>query len=316
MGRGASRYPVPLVVLAGSDQQPAALPEAGAKLHPLRGPKGMALKIGGRPLIDLLLERLRDSGCFEPVVIAGPAGVYGAERVGARVIDTDDTFGSNIQAALEELVVERPGQPIALTTCDILPEVSELHDLMEDYYRHAPLDFWFPLILAPAEARQLGASAWKPQYRIAPHPGEEPKSLLPGHLIVVDPAALRRALVYRSFTVAYAGRNRGILYRLVLIVSHVFGGLLVEDLRHILGLRLPTLTYTVISNAVAFALNLRGGVTTPDELAQRLHRIFVSYRHRRKFPDRRGRLPLMKGLSLAKDIDTEEEAREIAGDVG
>ncbi|MEE8139020.1 MAG: NTP transferase domain-containing protein [Thermoanaerobaculia bacterium] len=315
-GQRGSRHPLPLIIMAGSDPQPATLPEAGAKLHPLRGPKGMALKVRGRPLIDLLLERLRGSGCFEPIFIAGPARVYGAARAGARVIDTDVTFGKNIQAALEEAVVECPGQPIAVTSCDILPEVEELHDLMDDYYRNAPLDFWFPLILAPEEARKLGASAWKPQYRIAPQPGEEPKSLLPGHLVVIDPDAMRLELVYRSFNVAYAGRNRGILYRLALIVSHVFVGLLVQDLRQILRLRLPTLTFTVIHNGVAFALQLRRGVSTPDELADRLHRIFVSYRHRRRFPDRRGRLPLMKALWLAKDIDTVEEARELAGDFG
>lgn len=310
------RHPVPLIVLAGSDPNPAPLPEAGAGLHPLRGPKGMELKIGGRPLIDLLLERLQGSGCFEPIFIAGPVSVYGAERSGAQVIDTDDTFGGNIQTGLEHVAREFPGQAIALTTCDILPEPQELHDLMDDYYQHAPLDFWFPMILAPQETRKLGASAWKPQYRIVPHAGEEPKSLLPGHLLVVDPGALRRPLVYRSMNLAYSGRNRGILYRLMLIVSHVFVGLLVQDLRHLVSLRLPTLTFTVISNGIALALHLREGVITPDELADRLRRIFVRYRHRRKYPHRRGRLPLKRALSLAKDIDTVEEAREITSELG
>ena len=58
--------------------------------------------------------------------------------------------------------------------------------------------------------------------------------------------------------------------------------------------------------------HLQDGVITSDEMAERLRRIFVSFKHRRKYPDRKGRLPLMHALSMAKDIDTEEEAREIA----
>ena len=49
----------PLIILAGSDPEPAALPEAGANLHPLKGAKGMDLRIGGRPIIDLLLDFFR-----------------------------------------------------------------------------------------------------------------------------------------------------------------------------------------------------------------------------------------------------------------
>ncbi|MGB5295223.1 MAG: hypothetical protein WBP34_09760, partial [Thermoanaerobaculia bacterium] len=63
----AKHQPIPLIILAGSDPEPVALPEAGADLHPLKGAKGMDLRIGGRPIIDLLLERVKESGCFDPV---------------------------------------------------------------------------------------------------------------------------------------------------------------------------------------------------------------------------------------------------------
>jgi hypothetical protein len=307
---------VPLIILAGSDPQPAELPESGAGLHPLKGAKGMDLRIGGRPIIDLLLERVVASACFEPIFIAGPQAVYGEARNGASVIDTDSTFGHNIEAAVEVVMAACPGKPIAVTTCDILPEVDELHRLMEDYYRHAPLDFWFPLILAPEEPRQMGASYWKPKYQIKPSADSEPRTLLPGHLMVVDTAAARLPLIYRSFDVAYRSRNRPILYRLGLIISHVFFGLLVQDLLHLLAFRLPTMTFTVINNGIALALHLRKGIITSEELAERLRRIFVRYRHRRRYPERQGRLPLMHALSLAKDIDTEEEAKEIAREIG
>ena len=302
---------MPLVVLGGGDTRPSTLPEAGADLHPLKGPKGLALKIQGRPIIDILIERLKASGCFDPIFIAGPGKLYGSERLGCRIIDTDSTFGDNIKAAIEALVVECPGHPIAITTCDILPEVEELHRLMEDYYHHQPLDFWFPAILAPEEEEVLGASSWKPKYRVSPMPGAEPRTLLPGHLLVADPLAVRRPLVYRTFDLAYKSRNRPILYRLGLIVGHIFGGLVLQDLRLLFTLRLPTMTYTVIYNGVLLALHLRRGVITPEEMAQRLHRIFVRYRHRRRHPERQGRTPLKHGLSLARDIDTLEEAEEI-----
>ena len=312
----AKPEPLPLIILAGGDAKPSELPEAGAQLHPLEGPKGLALEVQGRPIIDVLIDRLQESGYFAPIFIAGPARMYGPERSGCRVIDTDSTFGGNIQAAVEEVMAECPGQSIAVTTCDILPEQDELHRLMEDYYHHAPLDFWFPAILAPEEEEKLGASAWKPKYRIAPLPGQPPRKLLPGHLIVVDPEAVRRPLVYRTFDLAYQTRNRPILDRTGLIVRHLFGGLVLQDLKLLFTLRLPTMTYTVIGNGVRLALHLRQGIVTPEELAERLRRIFVRYQHRRQYPERHGRLPLKHGLSLAKDIDTVEEAEEISQELG
>ncbi len=307
--------PLPLIVLAGSDPNPPVLPESFSEVHPLGGSKSIYLEIGGRPLIDLLVERLEQSGHFEPIVIAGPARLFGDSRGPAKVIDTDGTFGDNIKAAVERLVVQCPGRSIAISTSDILPDLDELHRLMEDYYVHSPLDFWFPLILAPKKTSELGASAWKPKYRIKPSPEEEPKALLPGHLVVVDPIALRLPLVYRSFNLAYRSRNRPILPRLAFIVSHVFGGLMLQDLRNLLRLRLPTQTFTVVYNGVAIGLGLRNGAITSEELAERLHRVFIRYAHRRRYPERGGRLPLMKALSLAKDIDTDEEAKEITGEL-
>lgn len=307
-----SRQKIPLIILAGSDSKPAALPEKGADLHPIPGPKGLALEIAGRPIIDHLIQRMDESGYFAPIFIAGPADLYGPTRGAATVIDTDGTFGDNIKAAVERLVVDCPGQSVAITTCDILPRVDELERLMSDYHGHLPLDFWYPVILTPEEEGQLGASAWKPRYRMAPEEGAKPRSFLPGHLIVADPVAIRRPLVYRSFDLAYASRNRGVLYRTVLIVSHVFGGLLWQDVKNLLSLKLPTMTWTVVRNGIGVGLGLRNGSLTSDAVALRLRRVFIRYRHRRRFPERSGRFPMMEGLSLAKDIDTEEEAREAA----
>ena len=111
-------HPLPLAVLAGSDREPSVLPESGAGLHPLRGSKSIYLEIEGRPLIDVLIERLRESGCFDPIYIAGPVRDFGENRGPVQVIDTDGTFGDNMRAAVEHMVVECPGQDLAISTCD------------------------------------------------------------------------------------------------------------------------------------------------------------------------------------------------------
>ena len=45
-------------------------------------------------------------------------------------------------------------------------------------------------------------------------------------------------------------------------------------------------------------------------------KIFVTYRHRRRYPHRRILTPVVDALALALDIDTEEEARERGGRLG
>jgi hypothetical protein len=305
--------PIPLIVLAGSDKAPASLPQDGVQLHPLKGSKGHEVKIHGRPIIELLLEQIRGCRCFDPVFVAAPAAIYGEECQGCRIIDTDKTFGTNVVTAVQRAADVCPDRPLAITTCDILPTTEELERVMEDYFRHAPLDFWFPLVSAPREARKLGASFWKPQYSLTPHGEPAARKILPGHLVVVDPAALRLPLIRHSFDLAYRSRNRSILYRLWLILSHLFLGLIVQDIMNLSRGRPPTITLDVIFQGVALSLHLRKGIITPEESAARLRKIFVRRGHRRRHPDRRGRLPLVDEFSLAKDIDTQEEAREIAG---
>ena len=43
--------------------------------------------------------------------------------------------------------------------------------------------------------------------------------------------------------------------------------------------------------------------------------LFVKSRYLRRNPGRRVTCPIVEGLSLALDIDTEEEARQFGGDV-
>jgi hypothetical protein len=287
---------------------------SGADKHPVSGPKGLAIQLGGKPLIDRLLVRLKEADAFDPIFIAGPASAYGESRDGVEVIDTDGSFGQNIAVSVAFARERCPGRPLAVTTCDILPDPEEMERMLADYRAHVPLDFWFPMILAPADRKVLGASAWKPQYRMTPTGGGDPIAILPGHLVVVDPESIRQGFINRSFELAYRSRNRPLLYRSFFIVGHLLLYLLGKDLRQILNLRVPAVTLAVIYQAIMMSHKLRWGTMTPEELARRFRMVFVRSRHRRKFPDRGGRLPLIDAISFAKDMDTQEEAEERAAE--
>ena len=75
------------------------------------------------------------------------------------------------------------------------------------------------------------------------------------------------------------------------------------------------LTWTVLRAGITAARELRDGTITRSRLENFLREIFVKYRHRKRFPDRRVQLPMVDVLWLALDIDTEEEAREKGGDL-
>jgi len=305
---------IPVVVLAGSDRRPSDLPEGVGDLHPLAGYKGMAIRIGGRPLVVNIAERVAAVPGFGPIYIAGPVRVYrGLENV--RVVDTDSSFGRNIKASMEAVRSDHPSGPLAFTTCDILPEQATLERVLAHHRESAPADLYFPLVRSPDEAQRLGASEWKPHYRLLTGENNDPVSILPGHLAIVDPDALRLPFLYHLFELAYRTRNRPIGYRRSVMTRGLLTGLIYQDLLHVLGLRLPTLTYSVVGAGLPAARRLRDGTLTVTRLEHYLRRMFVKYLHRKRYPDRRVILPIMDELSLALDIDTEEEARARGGEI-
>lgn len=306
---------IPLIILGGSDRTPADLPPAGRDKHPISGCKGIDIRLAGRCLIDHLVERLQSAGGFDPIWVAGPAEAYRQASVTLRVINTDRSFGENIQAALETVLETHAGSEVGVITCDILPDVGELRLLLENYWQEAPSDLWFPVIVTEKGDR-LGPSDWKPRYRIVPHRGAEPVSVLPGHLTIFDPGSLRLAFLYRLFDLAYRTRNRPIRYRRSYILRHVLWSLLRQDLLHLLDRRLPTLTWDVVRSGVRAANRLRKGTVSRGELEHAIRRVFVKRRHRRRHPERRIRLPLLHTLSIARDIDTEEEALAMGATFG
>jgi hypothetical protein len=306
---------LPIVVLAGSDRRPPELPADGKQAHPLSGYKGADVRIGGRTLVETVVERLHQSGRFGRIYVLGPLRIYRTLSRRCTLVDGDGTFGENIRAGIDRVSPGASGAPIAFTTCDILPEVDTLRSVMDEYVARAPCDLWFPLIRAPEDRASLGASAWKPRYRVAPAEGEASIGVLPGHLTVADPSALRLKFLYRLMQMGYRTRNRSINYRRSAMVRGAVLELLYQDLLHLATLRAPTLTWSVLRVGIRAARQLRDGRITRRRLEDALRRILVTSRHRRRHPERRVRLPIVDGLSLALDIDTEEEARAVGGDV-
>jgi hypothetical protein len=300
---------LPLLVLGGGDRKPHHLPPRGRDKHPLTGCKGADVLVGGRRLIDVVLERLTGlPEVFGPFYVAGPARVY-REIAAATLIDTDADFGGNLEAGIERVRHDHPGSPIAVTTCDVLPDRDEILGMLAHYWAHAPCDLWFPLVRLPPDEGSLGESAWKPRYKVLDQNGT-PARVLPGHLVIVEPEGMRLEFLYRLLQSAYDSRNHSMRYRRWYLLRRMTRSILAHDWRELAGGRLPTMTLDVLA-AVRAARRLIRGTLPEADLECNLRRVFVHRAHRLAYPERRMLLPILEGLSLARDIDTVEEAKAL-----
>lgn len=307
--------PVPITILGGSDLRPAELP-AGAG-HALAAYKGAELRTAGKPLVAHLVERLADAGGYGPVSVAGPAGAYAPLGLDARIIDTDGSIATNVRAAIEHHLARGapgPAGPMGLLACDVLPEVEELRSLRTAYEADASCAFWFPFVRIPPDESGLGAFGWKPTYHLRQGPGGERVHILPGHLAIFDPRALRLALVYRLLDAGYRTRNRPLALRRRAMLRSVVAGLILQDLQAPFRQRLPTLTVAVLSSGLRIARHLRRGELGVSELESLVGRMLLRRHGPARAGDRAIRFPIVDVLSLAEDVDTEEEARAIGSE--
>ncbi len=306
----------PLVLLAGSDPRPPRLTEAGRGYRALAGYKAAELQVEGRPLARCILDRLLASKRFSDLYVAGPARLYaGLAEGAARLVDCDDRLEANVRTAFEAVREDHPHGPIAFLASDVLPGDETVRTVMDRYADAAPCDVFFPLAEAPEDADALGPSNWKPRYRIRPDEDSAPSTILPGHLVIVDPDALRIGLVYRLIALSYRTRNRPIGGRGLAMLRGVLMTVLREDLRQLFTLGLPDLTAAVLADGAAVVMGLRSGNMTRERLERAVRRVVVSYGHRRRYPRRMVQVPILPGiLSLAQDLDTEEEARAVGAE--
>ena len=306
-----NREKIPLIVLGGRDRRLAEQADQCRGNQPLKGYKGVALRIHGRPLIEILIERMTATGVFGPVLIAGPRSIYGPLFPEIEIVDTDGTFGENLRRSVEHVRQTLRPELVAVTTCDILPDPEELEEALGDLRAHQPLDFWMPQIRVPEDTSDLGASEWKPKYRLVPAGETRSVPILPGHLLVCNPEAVRLRFVYRFFDLLYRTRNRPLAYRRLVLTRNLLWSLVVEDFKHLLSLRLPRIFFPVVYNSLMLTSKLKAGAASVTEAEDHIRRAFLKSGHQKRYPNRRGRVLLSPALSLAKDIDTEEEAREL-----
>ncbi len=307
---------LPLAILAGSDPRPGTLPPAGRDKHALSGPKGAILQIAGEPLIAALIDRARAAGTFGPIYVVGPAEAYGPLGLDAELVDAHDSFGENVRTAVETLHTRHPGTASAFLACDVLPEAATLRELVGMYRRSTPCELFFPMVRAPERREVLGTSAWKPEYAVVPEPGLTPVRVLPGHLMIADLGALRLQFLYRLFDLLYRTRNRPVEQRKRALLRGFLLELLYQDLRHLLGLRAPTLTVSVLRAALGAVRALKAGALTRVRLERDVRTVLVTATHRRRHRDGAVRMPIVDALALAIDLDTVEEAEAAGATVG
>jgi len=307
---------LPLVILGGSDRRAAALPEAAAGKHPLTGYKGVDVRLGGRPLVEVVADRFRASGAFDPVYLAGPEVVYRDLGLPVTVIPTDGSFGRNVKVAMDRVRALHPGARIGFTTCDIVPDAADLARAAERLGAEPAADVWFPLIRVAEGNAGLGASAWKPSYRVRVGQGDETVRILPGHLVVVRPEAIRWDFFDRLLDEGYGTRNRGVLLRRTQMIRRLLGAVGSAEFRSLKAGVAPTLTLALLRIALWGARGLAAGKLSPETLERLTDPLFVDPAHRRAHPQGGFRLPILDAPSLALDIDTEEEAKERGVEVG
>ena len=308
--------PLPLILLAGGSRRYERMPEAAAAHHPLSGYKSAGLRLDGRPMIQAVCEAFARGGAFAPIYVAGPEDVFRhILPPSVQLIDTDGNFGDNLRAATEHVVERHPGSPVAYATADVLPTAEDLTAALDDYSASSPCHFWMLECRYAGISDNLGTSTYKPKYWIRGDQDESPGPTLPGHLVVARPEASRRHLMYDIFDIAYNTRNTSIAHRLRVVALGIFRSLLGTDWRRLRQGRLPCVTVEIIFFGLIFAYQLWRGIDHA-RMAYLLGRIFLHREDRKADPNRRGRVAVLDTVSLARDVDTREEAKELGLDMG
>jgi hypothetical protein len=211
-----------------------------------------------------------------------------------------------VQLLQERFVADRP---LAITTCDILPTAGELCDLLETGYDPlAACHFWWQIVAA--EPEELGASAWKPRYALRLEAGAAPRTVYPGHLVILRSAAVRLELLNQLLVAAYRYRNWPLRNRFLPILLRGIGVLARQDLQNLRRLQLPTLTCSLPWHLLRAYWGVRNATLVLPDFEQHLARTVL---HRRDQTNPRPFvIALTKHTSFAKDIDTLAELQAIA----
>lgn len=301
---------IPITILGGSDHRPGPLPEGEKHLHSIGTCKGVDVKIGSKSLVEHLVDSFNQSGKFGPISIAGPLQVYQPLQLDVTIVDTDGSVGENLEEAIKSHTdTYGPSTPMAVATYDIVLQPSDLVYLGEKYALEGNTAFWMPLVSKPDDKTKLGAFEWKPTYQLKECNDSQPIDILPGHLAIFTPESIDWPLLFRLLNFAYESRNHNITERKRHLVKNVIRDLVKTDFRQIRSRRLPHYTFSILKNGLRLASKLRHRQIVLEELQSIIGAMFL-----RRDISNPGtvRFPLVNILALAEDVDTEEEAADVA----
>ncbi len=299
---------LPIIILAGGNDRLETIPDGFTADEMLRGFKGAVRLPSGRCIAAELVQRVRESGRFETPVLVGPRRVYG-DLVDCEILDTSGDLLSTITAFTGLMTRRYADRPVAVSACDILPTGAEFRELLDGSYQpYADSGLWWQLIAA--EPAEMGASSWKPSYRMRPAPDEPSLNLYPGHLLVLRSGAVRLDWFNRFLMLAYRFRNRSVYERTVRITLRVLGLWLADDIRKAASLRWPgrvvAAPYGIFRTYFRYC---RGSLTVPELAAELARQVMVpGTTPRTAHPVAMVVTPIR---SFAKDIDTRQELEEI-----
>lgn len=300
---------LPIIILGGSDSYRQTVPGGLSAADMLSGCKGAVRLPTGRCIAGELVARIRESGRFLEPVLVGPRDVY-AGLLDCEIVDVRGNLPATI-AAVERVAEQRYGgsRPVAVSACDVLPTAEEFRQLLSEAYdRNAACGLWWQLVAA--EPAELGASSWKPRYRIAPSRGAVPLNLYPGHLLVIRPAALRLDAFNRFLTLAYRYRNRGLYERAIRMTCRAIATMAAEDLRTLASFHLSGRTLSVPYLVFRVVRKFRAGKLTIRQLETAVSKLLIDPLFHRQVRKRSVVFSVTRIKSFAKDIDTRAELEE------
>jgi hypothetical protein len=301
--------PIPILILAGSDQRAGPIPPGLSAGDMLSGYKGALPLPWGGCLAAEFISRLRQTQRFADPFLIGPKSVY-AGLVDCEVVDVAGSLAATLSRVVR-LLQERfaADRPVAITTCDILPTPEELSDLLQTGYEpHADCQFWWQIVAA--EPDQLGASAWKPRYALRVEASDPPQTVYPGHLVILRPEAVRFELINHLLVAAYRYRNWPLRDRFLPILLRGLGLLIQQDVWNLGRLQLPTLTASMPWHLLRAYRGVRTATLTLPDFEWHLARTVL---HRRYCnASRPFVITPTHHLAFAKDIDTRAELEELA----
>ncbi len=302
--------PLPIYILGGSDSRPGPVPKGLDGARMLRGCKGAIELPSGRCLAQELILRIRASDRFMPPVIVGPRGIY-EDLVDCPIVDVEGNLADTLAAVRAEIRQRSDlSQPIAFTTCDILPNSTEFQELIDTCYRpNASCSLWGQLVTA--SPLDMGASDWKPAYKIeAGNDNVAENMTYPGHLLIARPVAIRIRLMNHLLQLAYRHRNLSLIRRPLPMITKGIGRLLLEDIKNLGRGQAPVLSISIPWHGAAGFFQYRRGKFSPDEFSRRVMKVLLH----RDFHQTDPPAVVFSTTSIrsfAKDIDTEGELEEL-----